>query len=79
MVEMTVGSRFWYKDKLYEVVDISEKKFSCEGCIFISFPSKCKKSKCFADERHDGKSVYFKEVKWDSVAFKIRERFGVIR
>lgn len=63
MVEMTVGSRFWYKDKLCEVVGFSEKGFPCKGCIFTSFPGKCKKSKCFADERHDRKSVYYREVK----------------
>lgn len=73
MVEMTVGSRFYYKDKLCEVVElkgrlceVAELKggYMCKGCIFLAGTNcKCKKSKCYSDERHDGKNVYFKEVK----------------
>ena len=63
MVEMTIGSRFWYKGKLYEVTEF-KSGFGCKGCVFLSGLScKCKKSKCFCMERHDGKEVYYREVK----------------
>lgn len=62
MVEMTVGSRFWYKDKLCEVVE-TETDFICGKCIFNTDVRKCRKSKCYSVDRHDGKSVYFKEVR----------------
>lgn len=61
MVELTVGSRFWYKGKLYEVVE-SESGYMCRECVFLA-DGKCKKSKCYSDERHDGKIVYFSEVR----------------
>lgn len=61
MVEMTVGSRFWYKDKLCEVVE-SESGYMCRECVFLA-DGKCNKSKCYSDERHDGKIVYFREVR----------------
>lgn len=61
MVEMTVGSRFYYKDKLCEVVE-TETDFICGECMFNK-RRKCEKSKCSIIDRHDGKSVYFREVK----------------
>lgn len=64
MVEMTVGSRFWYKDKLCEVVETgTESDFVCDRCVFDGGSRKCEKSKCASIERHDGKGVYFREVK----------------
>lgn len=59
MVELTVGSRFWYKDKLYEV---------CKGhCLDNKCLYRLKEcdgnKKCHRDDRHDGNFVYFKEVK----------------
>lgn len=62
MVEMTVGSRFWYKDKLCEVVE-TETDFICGKCAFTLDVRKCRKAKCSVVDRHDGKSVYFMEVK----------------
>lgn len=61
MVEMTVGSRFYYKDKLCEVVE-TETDFICGKCVFATV-RKCRKAKCSVVDRHDGKSVYFREVK----------------
>lgn len=43
MVELTVGSRFWYKGKLYEVVE-SESGYMCRECVFLA-DGKCKKIK----------------------------------
>lgn len=62
MVEMTIGSRFWYKDKLLEVVKYEGVGKLCERCVFLD-KVKCGKAKCCASERRDGNSVYFKEVK----------------
>lgn len=63
MVELTIGSRFWYKDKLCEVIE-TEGNFACDRCVFDADVSgKCRKSKCCVDERHDGKGVYFREVR----------------
>lgn len=59
MVELTVGSRFWYKNKLCEVV---EGECALNYCVFKN-KNKCDKAKCFFGERHDNKKVYFKEVK----------------
>lgn len=62
MVEMTIGSRFWYKDKLCEVVK-EGNGIGCDICVFDEGSRKCEKSKCTIIERHDGNSVFFKEVK----------------
>ena len=62
MVEMTIGSRFYHKDKLCEVVE-TETDFICGECVFDAGSRKCEKSKCSIIERHDGKSVYFREVR----------------
>lgn len=62
MVELTIGSRFYYKGKLCEVAEI-ENDFECRECVFDKKLSKCKKVKCCLGERHDFKSVFFKEVK----------------
>ena len=59
MVELTIGSRFYYKDKLCKVI---EGDCSLKGCVFMNI-RKFDKAKCCSDERHDGKQVYFKEVK----------------
>lgn len=61
MVELTLGSRFWYKDKLYEV---AEGDCALNYCVFKN-KNKCDKAKCFLGERQDKKDVYYKEVKND--------------
>ena len=62
MVELTVGSRFYYKDKLLKVVKYEGVGPLCGRCVFND-TAKCQKTKCCASERHDGYSVFFKEVK----------------
>lgn len=61
MVELTVGSMFYYKDKLLEVVKYEDDGPLCGRCEFNG-KSKCRKAKCCASERRDGNAVYFKEV-----------------
>ena len=63
MVEMTIGSRFYHKDKLYEVVKYEDDGPLCGRCVFDTDIRKCRKAKCCASERRDGNAVYFKEVK----------------
>ena len=62
MVELAIGSKFWYKDKLLKVVKYEDDEPLCVRCIFFG-TAKCSKQKCNASERHDGNSVYFREVK----------------
>lgn len=62
MVELTVGSRFWYDGKLCEVVKYNDDGPLCGRCEFNG-KSKCRKAKCCASERRDGNAVYFREVK----------------
>ena len=61
MVELTVGSRFWYKDKLLKVVKYKDNGPLCGRCVFNG-TAKCQKAKCCASERRDGNAVYFKEI-----------------
>ena len=61
MVEMTVGSRFFYDGKLCEVV--ADFNFACDRCVFNADRYTCENTECRAPKRHDGNAVYFKEVK----------------
>lgn len=58
MIELTVGSRFYYKDKLCEVV---EGGCCLSDCVLKS-SNKRNKVKCDSSERHDSADVCFKEV-----------------
>lgn len=62
MIEMTVGSRFWYDRKLCKVVE-TEIDYRCNRCVFDADANTCDNTECRASKRHDGKSVFFKEVK----------------
>ena len=62
MIEMTVGSRFWYDRKLCEVVE-TEGNFVCDRCVFDADRYTCENTECRAAKRHDGKNVYFRKVK----------------
>ena len=63
MVEMTIGSRFYCKDKLLEVVKCEGVGPLCGRCAFSTDVGNCRKTKCYGGDRHDGEHVYFKEVK----------------
>ena len=65
MVEMTIGSRFWYNgknSKLCEVVE-TKSRVRCAECVFSTNDIICPLINCTEEKRHDGKNVYFKEVK----------------
>lgn len=60
ITDLAIGSRFWYKDKLIEVVNED-----CDGtnCVFQNNKRLCNSIDCHASDRHDNKFVCFKEVK----------------
>ena len=59
MVELTIGSRFYCRGKLCEVV---EGECYANNCVY-KYMNKCMKAKCNKNTRYDKKNVYFKEVK----------------
>ena len=60
MFELTVGSHFGYKNKLYEVAEYNGACWLCASCLFKN--EGCNEIKCSNDKRHDNKDVYFKEL-----------------
>ena len=62
MIELTVGSRFYYKNELCEVVLDDNKSSPYLKCIFNN-KKKCVKFKCIRTVRHDDNNVYFVYVK----------------
>ena len=59
MIELIVGSKFYYEGKLYEVV---EGGCSSGNCVFKN-SNKCHKINCDSYERYDRTDVIFKEIK----------------
>lgn len=69
-IELPIGSRFYFDDKLFEVV---EGNCNCSSCVFYKrifegadydeYLDCCYAIKCYGGERKDKKDVYFKEVK----------------
>lgn len=64
MVELTVGSRFWWGDDLVEVVDTSGEP-SCDKCVFNDYIKKCGKVKCLPYDRHDKTMVALVKINHD--------------
>ena len=63
-VELPIGTRFYFRDTLYEVAELETGKWGCSPCAFDNKYNKaiCKVMRCNA-YRDDGKSICFKEVK----------------
>ena len=64
-LELSIGTRLYYRNRLYEVVESEEDKFHCLECVFFKefFDEPiCQINKCFGFERHDKKRILFKEV-----------------
>lgn len=59
MFEFTVGTRFYYKGKLCEVIERGD--YHCSSCMFYC-ESACKNTICQEDLRRDHNWVLFKEV-----------------
>ena len=60
MIELAIGTRFYYKGRLCEVVEIGYKLGCCFECDISD--SKCDIMSCTPISRHDGKNVCFKWV-----------------
>ena len=67
-VELPIGTRFYFRGCLYEVVELGGGKWDCSQCEFDNRYDEaiCEVMNCDKSERHDGKYVYFNEVKEDS-------------
>ena len=63
-VELPIGTRFYFRDRLYEVAELEHGKWGCSPCVFDNRYDKaiCKVMRCNA-YRCDDKSIYFKKVK----------------
>ena len=63
MIELAIGTRFYYKGKLCEVVELEDEYDynKCSKCD-MSF-TECNVMNCSSKSREDGKSVCFKWVK----------------
>ena len=59
MFEFTIGTRFYYKGELCEVIEQGD--WICRDCVFFR-KSTCKDIICDEDFRRDHKWVIFKEV-----------------
>ena len=67
-LELPIGTKFYYWNRLYEVVEPKRKEFYCLECAFreeiINDPM-CYVMNCGGHryrKRHDGKRVVFKEI-----------------
>lgn len=67
MVELPVGTRFLFDNKLVEVIeDKNTNCYSwCSGCVFKNKSNfkYCDVLSCVTARRTDGKNIIFKEVK----------------
>ena len=64
-LELPIGSRFYYKGRIYEVAELEEKwSWGCSKCEFDDDNKEdiCEVMNCNYC-RHDKKYIYFKEVK----------------
>ena len=61
MIELAVGTRFYYKGKLCEVSD--EECVHCMNCVNDNDVASCRLFACEQKERKDKTGVFFKRVK----------------
>ena len=64
-LELPIGTRFYFRNRLYEVIE-SNSRYCCQGCVFNdeSYDLVCQLMNCGGSyyERLDRKLVMFKEV-----------------
>ena len=60
MFEFTVGTRFYYKGKLCEVVEVEYEYDRCSECDIFTYD--CSMMNCESRTREDGKNICFKLV-----------------
>ena len=71
--EMGIGSLFRHEGKLLECVE-SQERYNCPKCFFHAFG--CNSCLCDADERQDGKDVFFQEVNKEKLEKDREEKFA---
>ena len=69
--EMGIGSLFRHEGKLLECVE-SQERFNCPKCFFHALG--CNSCLCDADERQDGKDVFFREVDKEKLEKEMEEK-----
>lgn len=70
MLDLPIGTRFYFGNHLYEVVESKEGDFCCSKCAFCDSEKElCLAMNCnegaryyYGYERHDKKYIFFKEV-----------------
>lgn len=62
MIELAIGTRFYYKGKLCEVVELEDKYDYCKCSKCDMSFNECSVMNCALKSRKDGKSVCFKLV-----------------
>ena len=60
-LELPIGSRFYFNNRLYEVAELEDDGWGCSQCAFAGEEAICEIMKC-KDYRCDGKGVFFKEI-----------------
>lgn len=63
-VELPIGTRFYFWDRLYEVAELKDREWDCSQCAFNTSYTEaiCQVMKCNV-YRHDKKYIFFKEIK----------------
>ena len=60
-LELPIGTRFYFNNRLYEVVELEDNGWGCSQCALAGDEAICEIMKC-KDYRYDGKGVFFKEI-----------------
>ena len=61
MIELSIGTRFYYKGRLCEVVELEDEYDRCSKCGLFIYD--CRMMNCRSTLREDGKNVCFKWIK----------------
>ena len=69
-IELSIGTRFYFRHRIYEVAEANEGKMYPWGCSKCAFNKEDQREICLVMKcdgydgcRHDKKYIYFKEVK----------------
>ena len=60
MIDLAIGTRFYYNGKLYKVVEIEHEYERCSECDIFHY--ECSVMDCASELRQDGKEVCFKLI-----------------
>ena len=60
-LELPIGTKFYFWDRLYEVAELEGDEWGCSQCALAGDEAICEIMKC-KDYRYDGKGVFFKKI-----------------